>query len=201
MGLVTFAAGQAISSHRRKRAKQEKFNKQLDDKYGDAGAALGMGLLVAPFVLPILFAEAVTKKTPEQEALYRAKVERRKAINARARKSFVRSMLTFIGIVVSFPLAIFVGAIANEMTSNADVVLPASCFTFFIVAGLSLGVANQLAEDDVARQDREAAIAKDEALKAEMAVIVGDDRTLSDESLRQQEYRKIAAQMRKVASA
>lgn len=201
MGLGTFAAGQAIASHRRKRAKQEKFNKQLDDKYGDAGAALGMGLLVAPFVLPILFAEAVTKKTPEQEALYRAKVERRKAINERARKTFARSLLTFIGIVVSFPLAIFVGAIANEMTSNADVVLPASCFTFFIVAGLSLGVANQLAEDDVARQDREAAIAKHEALKAEMAVIVGDDKTLSDESLRQQEYRKIAAQMRKVTSA
>lgn len=201
MGLVTFAAGQAISSHRRKRAKQEKFNKQLDDKYGDAGAALGMGLLVAPFVLPILFAEAVTKKTPEQEALYRAKVERRRAINARARKTFAQSLLVFIGIFVSFPLAITVGVIAFEMSGNDDASASAAGFTFFIVAGLSLGVANQLAEDDVARQDREAAIAKDEALKAEMVVIVGDDKTLSDESLRQQEYRKIAAQLRKVTSA
>lgn len=201
MGLVTFAAGQAISSHRRKRAKQAKFNKQLDDKYGDAGAALGMGLLVAPFVLPILFAEAVTKKTPEQEALYRAKVERRKAINERARKTFARSLLTFIGIFVAFPLAITVGVIAFEMSGNDDASASAAGFTFLIVAGLSLGAANWLAEDDVARQDREAAIAKSEALKAEMAVIVGDDKTLSDESLRQQEYRKIAAQMRKVTSA
>lgn len=193
MGLGTFAAGQVASSYRANRRAKARASREFDRKHGGSIALIGMSALVAPFVLPFVLVGELEKPVQKKELKVRTEPEM-------TMKNPTKAIWLFIGSFISG--IVFLGCLEMWQGWLMGVL---SVFLFVMMCRQPMVPKTEVDSDYAAELQELVNGAKEriDMIKATqgMPVILGEDKPLSDESLRQQEYRKIAAQIRKVTSA